>query len=154
MAAIPARVTSSDRLSAIPQRQLIGVEKQLASHGLGEVAVGLLDQQTVGELTLGTQHRKVVLRPPRTLSTGGIGVDGSCLAEEVDPDVGQRDVLLEFGPVRDPLPQALGQNEVVVGVAQQIREQRRLDLTGRALRLTGNNRLGPSHIFPTSSGIS
>ncbi len=46
-------------------------------------------------------------------------VEGSGLAEEVDREVGESDVFFEFGPVGDPLPQPLGQHEVVVGVAKQ-----------------------------------
>ena len=41
-------------------------------------------------------------------------------AEVVEGDVGQCDVLLEFRPAADPLPEPLRHHEVVVGVPQNV----------------------------------
>ncbi len=49
------------RAQGVPERQLVGIEEELARHRLSEVAVGLLDEKGVGELALGSQHGEVVL---------------------------------------------------------------------------------------------
>ena len=47
------------------------------------------------------------------------------LAQEVEADVGQRDVLLEDRPLADPLGQPLREHEAVVGEPQHVVERAR-----------------------------
>jgi Rieske Fe-S protein len=52
----------------------------------------------------------------------GVGVPQPRLAEEVEPDVGQRDVLLQHRAMAHPLAEALRQDQVAVREPQQIVE--------------------------------
>ena len=44
------------------------------------------------------------------------------MAEQVEPDVAERDVLLQLGGVRDPLAESLGEHERVVAEAERVRD--------------------------------
>ena len=88
-----------------------------------------------GSKYLVSTDRERVLVATRTLDLTRVRIEGARLAEVVEAQVGDRDVLLEFGHPRHELTQALGEHHVVVADAQQIREQRRV------------------HICPTSSGM-
>jgi len=100
----------------LPNEPLVDIEEELANDGLGEVAVRLLDEQEVEELTLASSHGEVILGPPFALDPSCVRVEDAGHPEMVESDIAECDVDLEIGGAGNPLPQALGQNHVVVGV--------------------------------------
>ena len=108
-----------------------------------EVAVVGLDEPHVAELTgLTEEGQRVLGRHRRPLGQrrddgriGGrrTGEQQTRLAEQVERDVGQRDVLLEVGRAAAPLRQPVGVDERVVAEHQAVRRQRsRVDTLGEA----------------------
>ncbi len=89
------------------EQVLVGGEVQLAGDGVGEVAVGLLHQLEVGEGALLAQIRQFVLVADQRQQHAG-------LAEQVQGDVGEGDLLLEDGGVAGPLAEAVREHQRVV----------------------------------------
>jgi hypothetical protein len=116
------------------QQFLVDREAELAGDGVGEVAVREFHQLHVVELVLLAQEGQLVLVP-------GERQQGAGLAQQVQRDVGEGDVLLQHRRVPGPLPQPLGQHQGVV--AQRA--------GGGPL---GRQRLGGGHRCFTPSGIS
>jgi hypothetical protein len=92
--------------------------EELAGDGRREVAVRLLEQLVRAELVLVAEIREIILRlvPRRSR----IGQETARVAEEVEADVAECDVLFEFGCVRDPLPQPVRENERVIAEPDHI----------------------------------
>src|SRR6185437_4206758 len=84
-------------------------------------------QHQVAEFTRIAQKGELVLAAPCSVATrfdfARVGEPEPRLAEEIEPDVGRRDVLLQHRPVADPFAQALREEQIAVGQAQQILEQ-------------------------------
>jgi hypothetical protein len=93
----------------LPEQQLlVGGEVELARDGVREVPVRLLDELAVAERPLLPQVGQFVL-------VAEPGVERAGLAEQVQRDVGERDLLLQRRCVPDPLAQSVGEDEGVVG---------------------------------------
>ena len=90
-----------------------------------EVAVRPLDELQVAEVALVAQVGEVVLGAAGALDLAGVGQQGARLAEQVERDVGQRDVLLELRRAGDPLAEPLGEDERVVAEPEGVRRERR-----------------------------
>ena len=117
------------------QLVLVVGEDQLLDDRLGEVAVLLLHQTAGAELVLVTEVGQIILG----LAPGGAGVgqEEPRVAEQVQPDVAQGDVLLQLRCTGDPPAQALGQHQGVVTQVQRVvrhilrgRDPGRADLLG------------------------
>ena len=78
-----------------------GVE-QLPHHGMGKVAIGLLDQQKVPVLRRVPQERVLVFIVPSCLCTRGILVQRPCLAHQVEAGIAQCHFFFQRRPVPDP----------------------------------------------------
>ena len=112
-----------------------GVE-QLADDGVREIAIRLLDQQHVAPQPDVAEVGEIVLVVARPLRLGGERVERPGLADQVEADIGQRQLLLEHrrmpGPFRQPVPQ----HQRVVGPPQREGDDRRIghrDRGGRHL---------------------
>jgi hypothetical protein len=95
--------------------------------GAGERAVvRQLDEREVRELAFGAEVRVIVLRLRRAvelaLELGCVRVQHAGLADQVEADVGERDVFLEDRAVAAPFGVALAQHQRVVGQAQHVGE--------------------------------
>ncbi|GAA2467582.1 hypothetical protein GCM10010405_60290 [Streptomyces macrosporus] len=77
-----------------------------------EVAVGPLHELDVGELPLLAEVGQLVLVAHHRQQGAG-------LAQQVQRDVGEGDLLLQDGGVSGPLPQALGEDQGVVAEGQR-----------------------------------
>ena len=86
--------------------------------------MGKLDELHVAVRVLVAQECELVLARGPSPSTSPAYVSHSrALAEQVEADVGQRDVLLQHRAVPDPLAEPLREDDVVVAEAQQVLEQ-------------------------------
>ena len=118
LAATPASVSSAAGGEAVVQRELVGREEQLSGDGAREVAVGLLDELHVAEFALVAQVRELVLGAAGALDLAGEVSNMPRLAEQIQADVGERDVLLEHRSVADPLAEPLRERPGVVAEAR------------------------------------
>ncbi len=118
------------------QLVLVEGEVELARDGVGEVPVGLLDQLEVAEGPLLAQEGQLVLVACQGQQDAG-------LAEEVERDVREGDLLLQDGGVTRPLAEAVGEDQGVVPQRE-----------GRRLNEIGLNGIGAGHRWCTPSGIS
>ena len=109
------------------QHQVPLVEQELARHGVRVVPVGLFDEQQVAELAAIAQERELVLAPARRrvacLDFLCVREPHPALPQQVQPDVGERDVLLQRRTLADPLAEALRKNDPVVGQPQHVVEK-------------------------------
>ena len=121
-----------------------GIE-QLPHQSLGEIAVGLLDQQQVAVLPDVTQVCELVLVILLAFDLGGIGVELARLADEVERDVGERHVLFQHRRMPAPFRQPVTEDQRIVGAAQGVEHQRCFGDLGVGAR---------HHMCPTSSGTS
>jgi hypothetical protein len=104
---------------ALEQGKAPGGEHKQARDRGGEVAAGAgaavqLDQADVAELGLVAQVGKRVLVAPGALHLAGPGEQHSGLPQQIQGDVGQRDVLLELGRAGAPLGEPMGKDQRVV----------------------------------------
>ena len=103
------------------------VEIELTRHRIGVAAVGLLDQQKVAEATAIAEEGERVFAASSCFETrldfAGIGKPQPRLAEQIQSNVGERDILFEHRPVADPLAEPLREHQIAVGKAQQVVEE-------------------------------
>ena len=122
-AAISAMRASVERVERAQQQQMRVVEVELPRHRVAKSPFGQLDQLHVAKRVAVAQERELVLaRGPRALDLARVARATAALAEQVEADVGQRDVFLEDRAVPDPLAQPLREDDVVVAEAQQVFE--------------------------------
>ena len=102
------------------QLGLPGREHEQPRHGDPEVLLRALDQLDVAEVALVAPVGQVVLVAALPLQLTGVRQQRPRLAEQVETDVGQREVLLELGRPADPPAHPLGGDQGVVGEAQDV----------------------------------
>jgi hypothetical protein len=119
-------------------RHVPRVEEELAQDRAPEIAVGLLDQQEVAEIPRVAEEGEVVRAPPPALHLAREAEPHLRLPDEVERDVGQRDVLLEDGRMAAPLADPVAEDQRVVPHPQEELEER----------------VVPHHMCPASSGMS
>ena len=90
------------------QLGLVAREDQQPGHGDPEVGLRPLDEVHAAELALVAPVGQVVLTAAVSLEQTGVGEQRAGLAELVEADVGEGDVLLELRRAADPPPQPLG----------------------------------------------
>ena len=105
---------------------VVAGEEQQPRHRHAEVAVGAFDQVHAAEVALVAEVGQVVLGARRVLERAGVGQQRPGLAEQVERDVADRDVLLELRRGGDPLRQPLGRDQRVVAQRQHVAHQRRV----------------------------
>ena len=86
----------------------------------GEIAVRLLDQQHVAVFARRRADRRARPRRGPALELAGIGVERARLADQVERDIGEREVLLEHRRVAAPFRQPVAEHQRVVGQAQRM----------------------------------
>ena len=153
----------------LEQGEPVGGEHQHPAHRLGEVAVRQLDQADIAEVAVVAEEREPVLVGHRG-AFGERGHDARVrgrgtrqqqpgLAEQVERDVGQRDVLLEVGRPAAPLREAVGQDERVVAEGEAVGGQlggvdpvrdRRVDSCQRVLEVGAE---GPVGVVDQQPGV-
>ena len=122
-------------------RQMPAVEQELAQDGLAEIAIGLLHQQHVAEVPDVAQHGKVIRAAALAFNLSRKAQPHLRLPDEVQRDIGQRDIFLQRRRVAAPFADPVAQHEGVVAHPAQKFEQ----LALVHLR---------HHMAPTSSGMS
>ena len=145
-----------------------GRVKELPHHGMGEIAVRLLQQQQIAILPDVAQVRELVLVVALAFDLRGVRVQFARLAEQVEADIGERHVLFHHGRVAAPFRQPVPQNQRVVGAAQRVQHQRRFgdldgcdchvqepvrsisDLILRSAPLRASRRMAASPVLPPS----
>ena len=132
LAAIGRDLRVGRRGERLPLRELVRRAQQLADDRGREVAVLLLDEQAVDELALVAHERVVILRPAGAVELGGARVQAARLTEQVERDVGQRDVVLECRCPRRPLREPVREHQAVVSEAQRVHGRRAGDHEGHS----------------------
>src|SRR5215472_11839539 len=103
------------------------IEVELPRHRVGVIAVRPLNQQQIAELAGIAEEGERVLAALNIgepcLHLARVRIPEARLAEQVEPDVGERDVLLQYRPVPDPLAESLRQHEWTVAESQEIVEE-------------------------------
>ena len=107
-------------LQALEQLELPRIDQELAHDRLPEIAVRLLDQAQVQEVLRIAQESEIVFAAPAAFQLRGIRQQVARLAEQVEPDVGERQVLFERGRMTDPFAETLRQDQARVADAQRI----------------------------------
>jgi len=86
----------------------------------------LLHEQKIAELAAVAQESELVLgasgREPG-LDFARVGEPHARLSEEIEPDVGERDVFFEHRTVAGPFAEALREHQIAVAEAQQVIEE-------------------------------
>ena len=98
------------------QLELVVAHDELPGDGDREVAVGLLEQLHRAEFVLAAEVGEVVLAP--AVQASGVAQEGPGVAQLVQRDVAQGDVLFELGCPGNPVAQALGQDQGIVAQAE------------------------------------
>jgi hypothetical protein len=101
----------------------VRVEEELPHHRVTEVALRLLDQQAIAVLHALAEVGERVLVAPRALDLAREPEDRRRLPDEVERDVGRRDVLLEDRSVPRPLRHPVPEHETVVAEPEQVLEE-------------------------------
>jgi hypothetical protein len=115
---------------------LPGVEQTLPHDGLREIPVRLLGERQVAVLVLVAEIGQRILVAAAPLDFAGVRQQQARLADQVEREVGETEVLFERRRVPDPFAETLTEHEARVAETQQVLEQRGV------------------HRFLTSSGIA
>src|SRR5947209_10663953 len=87
--------------------------EQVPGDGLGEVAVGMLDQQATLEV-------ENVATEGELIPISGFPEQVGRLADQIEREVGETDVDLEHRPMSAPFAQALPEHQRIVSEAQEV----------------------------------
>ena len=117
-------------VQSLEQLELPGVDQELPDDGLAEVAVRLLGKTQVQEILRIAQEREIVLGAAAAVRLRRIREQVSRLAEQVERDVGEREILLERRRVADPLAETLRQDQARVADSERVRTHRFLTSSG------------------------
>ena len=101
---------------------------------MAEVAVRALDEQQVAEVPGVAQVGEVVGGAALALDLGGEAEPHLRLADQVERDVGERDVLLERRRVAAPLGDAVAEDQGRVADAEQVLEKASWPASGAGIR--------------------
>ena len=110
-------VSSLDRASRSKYGIGEGGVEQLPHHRIGEVAVGLLDQQQVAVVAGIAQIGERVLVAALAFDLAGIGVERAGLADQVETHIAEGQVLLDHRRMADPFGQPMAEDQRRVGEA-------------------------------------
>ena len=102
----------------------VGVKEELADDGVSEVAVGAFAEQRVAEFGLVAEIGESILVAALAFDSAGEGQPSAGLANLVESDVGQGDVLFEGWAVACPQAELLAEDEGVVAEAEEVIESR------------------------------
>jgi hypothetical protein len=116
---------------AIEQHFLPGREEQLPRHGLGEVAIGLLDQPAIAEIQHVAAKGECVAVAAPALDLAGMVEEMRRLTDQIEAHVREAEIDLDARRVAAPFAEALAQDQAVVAEAQQRFEQHRSRLVLR-----------------------
>src|SRR6478752_5675861 len=112
-----ASVSSRDFIVS-RQYKSMKAENRTCRTTVSEVAIWLLDKQTIAILVLITPIGEMVFREARVIDTRGVIVKRTGLPDQVERDIGERDILLVHrrmtAPFREPVPE----NKRVVGAPE------------------------------------
>ena len=133
----------------LEQFQLPCIDEKLADDGVTEINVRLLDQAKIAELGRVTKEGKIVLSAPLSLDTARIRQQVPRLTDEIEADVGERQILLQRRRVSYPFTQTLGEDEACVTELKRVAKQQRVRSVRRRRDCGGG-----THRFFTSSGIA
>ena len=132
------------------QLELPGIDQPLPHDRVAEVAVRLLGEGEVQELRRISQEGERVLVAPAAFELAGIREEQPRLADEIEREIGEPQVLLERRRMANPLSEALAEHKRGVGKAQDVDAARLLRRhTGRP-----GHRQRRAHRFLTSSGMA
>src|SRR5207248_6406504 len=95
----------------------IEVELPRCCHGI--VTVWLFDKQNISEIACIAEERELVLIAGSTLDVACVPQPKTRMSQQVQSNVGQRDIFFEHRTMPAPLGQALAENEAVVSEAKQ-----------------------------------
>jgi hypothetical protein len=96
------------------------IEEKLPDNSGGKVAVRLLYQQRVTVLHGAAQVGQVVFGAALALQLGGVLVETAGFAQQVEPDVGHSQILLQNGAVPAPFREAMAQNQACIGQLEHV----------------------------------
>ena len=119
------------------------VDEHLTHDGLAEISVRLLDQRRIQVFALLAQERDFVLAAAAALDLTRIGEEQPRLADEIQRNVGEPQILLERRRMADPFAEPLSEHQAEIAETQHIPVQQTRDI-GR----------GRAHRVLTSSGMS
>ena len=87
---------------------------------MAEIAIGQFHQRGVQELGCLAPVREGILVAAQSLKLAGVGVEETRLAEQVECNIGHRDVFFDDRPMAAPLRQALREDQRAIRDPQQI----------------------------------
>ena len=120
---------------ALHLQQREHAEEELPNDREAEIALRQLDHQRVPEVDRVAEIRERVLVATLPFHLAGELEQQRRLADQVERDVGERDVLLEDRPVAAPLRQPMAEHQPVVAEAEQVLETATADRRHRATTL-------------------
>src|SRR3546814_7704042 len=103
---------------------LLGREEELPRHRLGEIAVGLLDEQAVAVIEHVAMEGEPVAVAVPPFDFAGVVQEVRRLADEVERDVGKAEVDLDRRRMTTPFAEALAEEQAVVAEAEEIVDER------------------------------
>ena len=115
----------------LQQHVLPGGIEQVPGDGLGEVAVGLLDQEAVAEIENVAVEGERVAVAALVLAFAGCAEQVGRLTDQVERQVGETEVDLERGRVAAPFAEALAEHQSIVAEPKQVIVPRGVRLGGR-----------------------
>ena len=83
-------------------------------HGAGEITIFVFDQQKVAELHGFTHIGEVILAAIAAIRLACQTQEDAGVANVVEGDVGERDVLFEHRPMAAPFRQTVAEDEVAI----------------------------------------
>ena len=105
------------------QHLLPGREQELPRHGLGEIAIGLLDQQAIAEIEHVAMEGERVAVPAPALRPRRPHEEMGRLADQIEAHIGEAEIDLDARRMAAPFAEPLPEDQAVVAEPQQRLEQ-------------------------------
>ena len=113
------------RVAHFAQQQFLPVgEQELPRDGLGEIAVRLLDQKAVAEIEHVAMKGERIGIAAFAFRLARNAEEMRRLPDEIEPDIGERQIDLQHRRMAAPFGQALAEDQRVVAQPERMMEQR------------------------------
>src|SRR5689334_14157769 len=97
-----AKLGVGGALQSLPEPALERAEQKIAYDGVSEVDVGQLDQSDVAILVFASEECQLILIAALTLDCPRMGEEQARLPDEIERDVGEREILFQHRRVPAP----------------------------------------------------
>jgi len=101
-------------------KQIESIIEELSHDRVAKVFIGLLYQEQIQVFVFIPQHGKLIFIGFLSRHRSNVLIQQSCLTDEVERNISQRDILFEYRAMAAPFAEALAEDEGIVSEVEEV----------------------------------